>query len=289
MKVLVLGAGGMAGHLIALSLKEKGYIVTGVARRDLSFCNTVIADITNITQIKNILDSGGFDAVINAIGILPKTIYENPYNGIWINSCFPHLLAEITKDSETRIVHLSTDCVFSGHGGGKYDEASFCSADDYYGRSKTLGELNDRKNLTFRMSIIGPDLNKNGIGLFNWFMKQTGEVYGYKHAIWTGVTTITLADAIDAALKQNLTGLYHLVNNNAVSKYELLVLFSRIKSTSVNIRPDCNYFADKSMINTRSDFYFQIPSYDEMIKDMEKWIVTHKFLYPHYEVRENVI
>jgi len=284
MKALVLGAGGMAGHVIAIRLKEKGHAVTGLARRELSFCNTVAADITNIAEIKNILDSGGFDAVINAIGILPKAINENPYNGIWINSCLPHLLAEITKDSKTTIIHLSTDCVFSGHDGGKYDEADFCSADDYYGRSKALGELNDRKNLTFRMSIIGPELNENGTGLFNWFMKQTGEVHGYTRAIWTGVTTITLADAIDAALEKGLTGLFHLVNNTVVSKYELLELFNQLRFEPNFIRPDDSYLTDKSLVNTRSDFRFMIPSYDEMIRDMGKWIVTHKALYPHYGI-----
>lgn len=289
MKVLVLGAGGMAGHVITIRLKERGHTVTGLARRELSFCYTVVADITNISKIKNILDSGDFDAVINAIGILPNAIYENTYNGIWINSCLPHLIAKMTKDSKTKIIHLSTDCVFSGHDRGKYNEADFCSADDYYGRSKTLGELNDRKNLTFRMSIIGPDMNENGIGLFNWFMKQTGEVHGYKHAIWTGVTTIILADAIDAALEQGLTGLFHLVNNITINKYELLKLFNQLKLTPNLVKPDYSYIADKSMVNTRSDFRFEIPLYDKMTKDMGKWIATHKPLYPHYDIKENAI
>lgn len=283
MKVLVLGAGGMAGHVIAISLREKGHSVTGLARRELPFCHTIVTDITNFSGIKSILDFGGFDAVINAIGILPGAISENLYNGIWINACLPHLLAELTKGASTRIIHLSTDCVFSGHDGGQYREADFRSANDAYGRSKALGELHDHKNLTFRMSIVGPDRNENGIGLFNWLMKQTGEVPGYKHALWTGVTTIALADAIHAALEQNLAGLYHLVNNTAINKYELLKLFSRLKITPVSIRPDDSYLVDKSMVNTRSDFRFEIPSYDEMIKDMGKWIEAHQALYPHYE------
>lgn len=288
MKMLVLGAGGMAGHVITLRLKEKGHDVTGFARRKLSFCNTVISDIKNTSKIEDTINSGGFDAVINAIGILPKAINANPYNGIWINACLPHLLAKMTKDSKTKIVHLSTDCVFSGHDRGRYDEASFCSADDYYGRSKALGELNDSKNLTFRMSIIGPDINENGVGLFNWFMKQTGEVHGYKNAIWTGVTTITLADAIDAALEQGLNGLFHLVNNTVINKYELLKLFNQLKSAPNVIRPEVSYLVDMSMINTRTDFQFEILSYTEMIRGMEKWMAEHKTLYPHYELRERI-
>lgn len=286
MKALVLGAGGMAGHVITMYLKEQGHTVTGVARRNLAFCNTIIADITNITEVRNILDSGGFDAVINAVGILPGAINKNLSNGIWINSCFPHLLSDMTSDSKTRIIHLSTDCVFSGHDGGRYDEACFCSANDYYGRSKVLGELNDDKNLTFRMSIIGPDINRNGVGLFNWFMKQTGAVSGYQQAIWTGVTTITLAWAIDAALVQGLTGLFHLVNNTAISKYELLKLFNQLKAAPNLIKPDNHYHVDKSMISTRTDFQFVIPSYYEMTDSMAKWVATHKALYPHYQLRE---
>lgn len=288
MKVLVLGAGGMAGHAITIRLTEKGYAVTGLARRKPAYCNTVTADVTNVTEIKRILDSGMFDAVINAIGILPGAIAGNPCSGIWINSCLPHLLAEMTKDTKTKIVHLSTDCVFSGHDSGLYDENSFCSADDYYGRSKTLGELKDHKNLTFRMSIIGPDINENGTGLFNWFMKQTGEVSGYRHAIWSGVTTMTLADAIDAALEQGLTGLFHLVNNTVISKYELLKLFNHLKNVPNFLKPDDSYLVDKSMINTRTDFQFAVPSYHEMISGMEKWIAAHKVLYPHYELRETI-
>lgn len=288
MNVCVLGAGGMAGHVIAISLKEKGHAVTALARRELSFCHTIVADITNVAETKNVLDSGRFDAVINAIGILPKAISEDPYNGIWVNSCLPHLLAEMTKNAKTKIVHLSTDCVFSGHDGGHYDEAGFCSADDYYGRSKALGELNDGKNLTFRMSIVGPDLNENGVGLVNWFLKQVGEVRGYNHAMWTGVTTDMLAAAIDTALGQRLTGLYHLVNNTAISKYELLRLFNSLKLSPNIIKPDDSYIVDKSMVNTRTDFLFRVPTYSEMISQMGKWMVSHQTLYPHYEIRESM-
>lgn len=282
MKALVLGAGGMAGHVIAISLKEKGHSVTGLARRGLPFCDTIVADAANIGELKNTLHNGKFDAVINAIGILPKAICENPYNGIWLNSCLPHLLAGLTKGLNTRIVHLSTDCVFSGHDGGNYGETGFRSADDYYGRSKALGELNDSKNLTLRMSIVGPDINQNGVGLFNWFMRQSGEVSGYRRAIWTGVTTIALADAIDAALEQGITGVYHLVNNDKINKYELLKLFNGLRMKPVLIKPDDGYVADKSLVNTREDFRFTVRPYDEMVEAMGKWIAEHKALYPHY-------
>ena len=101
---------------------------------------------------------------------------------------------------------MSTDCVFSGKTGG-YDESSLRDGETFYDRSKALGELENQKDLTFRNSIIGPDLNEEGIGLFNWFMKQTGEINGYTKAMWTGVTTLTLAKAMESAVQQGLTGL----------------------------------------------------------------------------------
>src|SRR5699024_1115052 len=108
---------------------------------------------------------------------------------------------------KTKIIHMSTDCVFSGKI-GNYKEDSLRDGETFYDRSKALGELDNQKDLTFRNSIIGPDINENGIGLFNWFMKQEGSINGYSKAIWTGVTTLTLAKAMDSALKEDLVGIY---------------------------------------------------------------------------------
>lgn len=282
MKLLILGAGGMAGHMMVLRLTELGYDVVGLARRKLSFCENIVADITDEKVLKDILCREHYDVIVNAVGILPKSINENPANGIWINAYFPHFLAEITADTKTKIIHLSTDCVFSGHDKGSYRESDLPTARDYYGRSKTLGELNDRKNLTFRTSIVGPDINKNGVGLFHWFMKQDEQVNGFTNVIWTGVTTLTLANAVHAAIKDNLTGLYHLVNNQVINKYELLKLFNGLRKRPVEIIPMDDFVADKSLLNTRIDFHFIAPSYSEMVSEMGAWIAVHKELY-HYD------
>jgi dTDP-4-dehydrorhamnose reductase len=270
MKILVLGAGGMAGHVIALRLAELGHSITGLARRKLDFCETVVSDVMDINLPEIVCE---FDAVINCVGVLNKAVDAEPHKGIWLNSYLPHFLTIHAK----RVIHISTDCVFSGHDGGGYKENSIRSADTLYGRSKALGELNDSKNLTFRMSIVGPDINKNGIGLFNWFVKQNGTVNGYTGAIWTGVTTITLANAINSALKQNLTGLYHLVNNQTISKFELLKLFNTLRNDSVAIVPFDTVQENKSLVNTRTDFDFTVPSYEEMVREMGEWIGGHNY------------
>lgn len=289
MKLLVLGAGGMAGHLIAVYLREAGYDVTGLARRELSHCKGIVGDVTDFPFLKNIILSHEYDAVINAVGLLNQYAEADKAAAVLVNSYLPHYLSELTRKLKTRIIHMSTDCVFSGQRGG-YRESSPKDGESFYDRSKALGELINDKDLTFRNSIIGPDINENGIGLFHWFMLQKGQVQGYSKVIWSGVTTLTLAKAMDQALKENLTGLYHLVNNNTISKYELLMLFNKyMRKGSMEIKPCSSPVLDKSLINTRSDFSFQVPDYETMVREMGVWIEDHRELYPHYFLRREPV
>lgn len=282
MKILVLGGTGMAGHTISIYFKEAGHDVTAFSRSKVDYCNNINGDITNFSELKKLIVEGQYDAVINAIGILNQDAENNKSNAVLLNSYLPHFLSEITKNLNTRIIHMSTDCVFSGDTGG-YTESSFRDGSTFYDRSKALGEIENNKDLTFRNSIIGPDLDEKGIGLFNWFMKQDNQIGGYTKAIWTGVTTLTLAKAMEQALKENLTGLYNLVNNETISKYELTELFNQyFKNNKIEILRNDTVSMDKSLINNRKDFSFIVPSYENMIKEMKEWVDIHKNLYPHY-------
>ncbi|WP_238652141.1 SDR family oxidoreductase [Paenibacillus piscarius] len=283
MKVLVLGATGMAGHTISLYFKEKGHEVTGFSRNKIEYCDkSITGDVTDFTYLNRIVDEGNYDAIINAIGILNKDAEDNKALAVLINSYLPHFLVDITQNTKTRIIQMSTDCVFSGEKGG-YSENSFRDGETFYDRSKALGEVENNKDLTFRNSIIGPDQNMNGIGLLNWFMKQKGEVNGFTKAIWTGVTTLTLAKAMEKALEENLTGLYNLVNNNMISKFDLLKLFNKyLRSDTLTILKSDAIEVDKSLVNKRNDFSFIVPSYEEMVSEMRVWIEEHKEFYPHY-------
>lgn len=282
MKVLVLGATGMAGHTISIYLKEAGHDVIAFSRQKFDFCDNIVGDVTEFDFLKNVIDEGEYDAVINAIGILNKDADDNKKNAVLLNSYLPHYLSDITKHMKTRIIHMSTDCVFSGRTGG-YTESSFRDGETFYDRSKALGELENDKDLTFRNSIVGPDCNKEGIGLFNWFMKQEGQINGFTKAIWTGVTTITLAKAMERALEENLTGLYNLVNNQNISKFDLLKLFNKyMGGEEIIILPSDELTVDKSLINNRNDFSFTVPSYEDMVIEMKEWIEDHRELYPHY-------
>ena len=282
MKLLILGGTGMAGHTISIYFKEAGHDVTAFSRSKVDYCKNVNGDITDFENLKKIINEGQYDAIINAIGILNQDAEDHKSNAVLLNSYLPHFLSDTTKVMKTRVIHMSTDCVFSGKTGG-YSETSFRDGETFYDRSKALGEIENSKDLTFRNSIIGPDMSERGIGLFNWFMKQEGQINGFTKAIWTGVTTLTLAKAMEQALKENLTGLYNLVNNETISKYELLKLFNKyMKDGQIEIVPSDKLSLDKSLINNRSDFSFEVPSYETMVAEMQEWIVNHKDFYPHY-------
>ncbi|RKP47242.1 SDR family oxidoreductase [Cohnella endophytica] len=282
MEILVLGAGGMAGHMISIYLREQGHQVTGYSRKSLSYCDTFIGDAFHQETIVEAIRSKPYDAVVNAIGVLNRAVDHNLSEAILLNSYLPHFLADRLRNSATRLIHLSTDCVFSGRT-GNYHENSVKDGETQYDRTKALGEVIDSTNLTIRTSIIGPDRSESGIGLLNWFLKQKGPVNGYSSAIWTGVTTHTLAQAIQAALMEQLTGLYHLVNNSKISKFELLSLFNRVlKLEPIDILPSDAVKLDKSLVNNRTDFSFRVPSYEEMLEQLKEWIDAHQELYPHY-------
>jgi len=282
MKILVLGATGMAGHTISLYFKEKGHDVVAYSRSSFAYCENIIGDVFDKDRLVDVLVNGGFDAVINCIGILNKDAEEYPTKAVYLNSYLSHFMVDVLKDTRTKLVHMSTDCVFMGNT-GPYTETSFCDGSTFYDRTKAIGEVNDSKNLTFRNSIIGPDMHEKGIGLFNWFMKQSGKVNGYKGAIWTGVTTLTLAKAMEKALEVDLSGLYHLGNNESISKFELLQLFSTyFREESVSVVDEFTIQLDKSLRNTRSDFDFVVPSYEQMVMEMKDWVLNHHYLYKHY-------
>jgi len=281
--ILVLGVGGMAGHVIATYLREAGHKVTTLSAHNKLDDNTKLVDVTDKPALETFLNNNTYDVIVNAIGLLVKISEERKDLASYINSYLPHQLEQKFKDSSTKIIHLSTDCVFSGEN-GPYNERSLLDGELFYDRSKALGEIINDKDLTFRMSIVGPDMQKSGIGLFNWFYSQHGTISGFTKAMWNGITTIELAKAINQAVADDLTGLYHLVPNENISKFELLKLFkSTFNRADIDITADDRAAPDKTLINTRTDFDHEVPSYPVMIQEMKSWIDTHTTLYGHYE------
>jgi len=282
MKFLVLGCNGMAGHMISLYLKEQGHDVTGFARSKSRFVDTIIGDAGDTALIKESVDSGKYDSVINCLGLLNQFAEKNKSQAVFLNGFLPHYLADIASGSDTQIIHMSTDCVFSGRR-GQYTEDDERDGQTFYDRSKALGEIEDGKNITLRQSIVGPDIKANGIGLLNWFMQQHGQVNGFTKALWTGQTTLQLAKTMEAAAKEKAHGLYNMVPDTYTSKYELLKLFNHhLRKDELMINPVEGVNADKSLKRTRFDFDYVIPDYDTQVIELAEWIWAHKELYPHY-------
>ncbi len=282
MRVLVLGATGMAGHTLSVHFQEQGYDVTAFSTMPFPYCKNINGDAMDKAFLITMLQDGDYDVVINCIGVLNQLCDREPSRAVYLNSYLPHLIADAVKNTKTKLIHMSTDCVFSGKS-GTYSENSFRDGETFYDRTKALGEVDDDRNLTFRNSIIGPDMNENGIGLFNWFMKQNGTINGYSKAIWTGVTTLTLAKAMEKAVAEDLTGIYNLVNNESISKYDLLGLFNKhMRDGTLTILPSEAVNLNKSLVNNRKDFSFIVPRYEQMVIEMKEWVSSHQELYPHY-------
>jgi dTDP-4-dehydrorhamnose reductase len=221
------------------------------------------------------------DYVINCVGLLIKSAKLYPDKTIFANAYFPHFLAQLSNSLNFKLIHISTDCVFSGKA-GNYTEDSIKDASDIYGVSKALGEVVDDKNLTIRTSIVGPELVGRGEGLFDWFMRQSGTTYGYKSAKWSGVTTLTLAHFIIWVINHELTGLAHLTNNKTINKFDLLTLFAKVYCKTTNISDQKDYKSDKTFKNTNNDILFRVPDYIEMIESQKEFMDKNSELYKHY-------
>lgn len=283
-KIILLGSAGMLGHVLLKMLEEQAtYEVVDVNRSMKISDRTVHLDVTDQLAVEKFILQEKPDYIINCIGVLIRGSNSNSTDAIYVNAYFPHQLEKIAAQVNARLIHISTDCVFSGDRGG-YKENDYTDGKDTYAKTKALGEVVNERDLTIRTSIIGPELKdkKNNEGLFNWFMQQSGDINGYTSAIWSGVTTIELAKAIIYFLESEITGLIHLTNGTGISKYDLLQLFQQSFHRPVKIHATDTKVVKKDLINTRTDFTYPVPSYERMIVEMDSWIKRHESLYNYH-------
>ncbi len=282
-RVLILGSAGMAGHIMAEYFSVTGkYEVFGVDLTESRFTRKII-DVTQFDLLESYINDTKPLYVINCIGILVDKSASDIKSAILINSYLPHFLSDLGNKAGYKLVHLSTDCVFSGKE-GNYHENSFRDGDDNYARTKALGEVINNKDLTIRTSIIGPEIKFNGLGLLDWFLKQNNPINGYSRVFWTGITTLELAKVIDQMLDLNIAGLYHLCTKQKISKYDLLKLFAEIFQKKLIIDKDDNYVIDKSIISTRNDFLYSDIEYKKMFDELRQWMLKRNELYSHYGI-----
>lgn len=283
-KVLILGATGMLGHQVYFRFEEDDdYELIPVAFRTKLTDDTIILDLNNKQDLEQLVKEKRPDYIINCVGVLIKGANDNPANAIFLNSYLPHFLSKISDELGAKLVHVSTDCVFSGEKGG-YTESDEKDGKDIYAKTKALGEVENSKHLTLRTSIIGPELKENGEGLFHWFMNQNRETNGYTRAIWSGVTTTELAKVIKAALQQDLGGLYHVTNGEPINKYDLLELFKEHTGKEILINAVEGKEVDKSFIDTRKELGIEVSSYSKMVEEMVSFMRANPNLYENYSL-----
>ena len=285
-KVLVLGATGLIGHQVFNYLQFNGqYELYNFAYRKKLQDDTVILDARDEEKYLEKIRDIGPDFIVNCIGILINGANQNPENAIFLNAYMPHRLARFADEVNAKLIHISTDCVFSGDKNSAYVETDNKDGSDIYSKTKGLGEIICENHLTLRTSVVGPELKGDGEELFHWFMGQSGNISGYTKSIWSGVTTIELARAVECSIREDITGLHHVTNNTSISKYDLLTLFRKHMKKDIQITAVDGKKSNKSFCDTRGLLDYKIPSYDQMIGEMAELIFCEKSLYDQYQRR----
>jgi dTDP-4-dehydrorhamnose reductase len=291
-KILILGATGMLGHALFRLLAQDAQLdVSATARTDSELDKWFPADLlkkiiigvhadkfdTVVRELENMQP----DIVINCIGLIKQQpITRDPLAAININAQMPHRIALVCRSIEARLIHMSTDCVFNGKR-GKYKESDVSDAEDLYGRTKYLGELNYRNCITLRTSIIGHEL-KGHYGLIEWFLAQNEKVRGFRKAIFSGFPTVELVRIIHDFILPNpeLSGVCH-ISAEPISKYDLLRKVAQKYNRNIEIEPDDAFIVDRSLDSTifREATHYSPPSWDKLIEMMHSDFILNRRFY----------
>ncbi len=281
-KLLVLGGSGMLGHKlwqifaerfdthVTLRLPAQAYSQYGLFDPLRAIGGVSALDFHSVTKATTYAKP---HVVINCIGIVKQgSAAKDPYTSIAINSLFPHRLAELCRAIGARLIHISTDCVFSGRK-GNYSEEDVPDAEDLYGRTKLLGEVDYENSLTIRTSMIGRELS-GAHGLLEWFLSQRGRtVKGFKNALFSGFTTQALSEVLARIVNEHphLQGIYH-VAAQPISKFDLLSLVRESWNLNIKIEPDESFSCDRTLDGSRFNQAtgFSTPSWPDMISQLRK-------------------
>lgn len=280
-RILIIGAGGMLGHKLCQLLTS--HEIVGTVRKDKDyykgysevFANTSLiehVDVLDTVRLQSTIKDIAPDVTINCVGVI-KQLKEakDPVVSIKINALLPHQIANICEESGSRLIQISTDCVFDGMK-GSYSETDHPNAADIYGRTKCLGEVTDRDHcITLRTSIVGRELNTTS-GLVEWFLSNKGKkVKGFQKAIYTGFTTIALCNIINELIENcpDLSGLYQ-VSSEPINKYDFICKLRDAMNLDIEIEPETDFFMDRSLLCDRfkEETQFIPPSWDEMINQL---------------------
>jgi len=288
MRVLVLGAAGMLGHKLLQRLRSQ-FEIAGTVRDpapDAGLCRMLPGvklysgvEAADLSTLERAIDNWQAQVVVNCIGVIKQSkAAGDPLPSIAINSLLPHQLGQIAAGRDARLVHFSTDCVFSGRR-GNYVEADEPDPVDLYGCSKLLGEVTAPNALTLRTSIVGREL-RGHLGLIDWFMTQRGpRINGYARALYSGLTTLAMADLVAWLIVAHpqLQGLWQ-VSAEPISKLDLLTIVKRVYGLDIEIVPDEHFVCDRRLDSTRFREHtgWRPSSWEDMIADMHRDEVTYR-------------
>jgi dTDP-4-dehydrorhamnose reductase len=281
MRVLVLGATGMLGYQVFKNCLNRDILVNAIVRTKEKLIQRlgngiedklhIIDDVKNTSAIERIVRKFKPDYLINCIGIIKQSdLAYDYYESIAINSLLPHQLLRLGSQFNFRLVHISTDCVFNGKR-GNYTETDFSDASDLYGKTKFLGEVAYGSGITLRTSIIGHEITEQKVSLIDWFLSQRVKTKGYVKAVFSGLTTLELANVIiDVVIAKKVEpGLYQIASA-PISKFDLLRLTAEIYKKDILIESSEDVIIDRSLNGTKfSDLTsYKAPSWSEMLNEM---------------------
>ena len=280
-KVLILGSYGMIGHQIFYELyKSKKYELYNSSKNNKLNEKTVLLDLTDFQSTQDLITELKPNFIVNCAGILIEDAEKKSSEAILLNAYLPHFLEHLCNLNDIKLIQISTDCVFSGKN-PPYFEYSKKEGTSVYSKTKSLGEINSKNHLTIRTSVIGPDLKIHGKELFSWFMSQSGTIEGYEKAIWSGVSTLELAKTIDLFIQKEITGIYNLCSKEPISKLSLLRLMAGERRDDIEIIPVQGTITNKTLIDSRKELGYVVPSYKTMISDIFS-LVNVAENYKHY-------
>ncbi|MBN8504216.1 MAG: SDR family oxidoreductase [Burkholderiales bacterium] len=260
-RLLILGASGMLGHTALRHFaSQPGFEAHGSLRRASPQLAAMApqarlhvgVDVENTDQLTLLLAQVRPQVVVNCIGVVKQlAAADDPLVALPLNALLPHRLARLCQLAGARLIHVSTDCVFTGSRGG-YRESDAPDALDLYGRSKLLGEVDAENAVTLRTSIIGPELGGGSQGLVGWFLAQHGRVRGFTQAVFSGLPTIELARVIQHHVlpRPELRGTWH-VSTEPIDKHALLQLVKAAWGRDTEIEPDAKLVIDRSLDSSR--------------------------------------
>lgn len=270
MKIILIGAGGMLGYVTYQYLRSQQYEVSGVTRTK-SYPDIICLDATDQISINAFLERTPFDVIINCAAFLVKRSEERKSAAIKVNTWLPHYLEEFCDFHDKYLIQVSTDGVFSGKT-GRYQERSLSDANTFYGKSKFLGEVMGDHALTIRSGFWGADVNPEGYGLFQWFARQEGKVFGYSKAVFNGVSNLEFAKFVVSAIQNRWTGVYHLCASDIISKYSFLNIEKEIFKKETEVIADEGVSTDRSLVCTRSDIHYQQKTFRMMMTELRDWM-----------------